>query len=80
MHRELYATQDEIRQTQKKYILDFLHGQHLNEDDRTFFIYELYLSMKLGKLPKPAINEHLRHILDNYSTTGIALPLSAIPR
>ena len=72
-HRELYATQDTNRQDQKKMILDFLRGSHLRDSDKTFFIYELYLSMKLGKLPKPAIQENLRNILESYFTTGVAL-------
>ncbi len=66
LHKELYATEDKNRQKQKKYILNFLRGLYLSNSDKSFFIYELYLSMKMGKLPKPAIEENLRHILENF--------------
>lgn len=72
-HRELYATEDINRQHQKLFIHSFLRGVRLPEWDQTFFVYELYLAMKLGKIPKPDISEHLRHVLNNYFTTGKAL-------
>jgi hypothetical protein len=74
-HRELYATEDKNRQQQKQFIQSFLNGTHLPDYEQTFFIYELYLAMKLGKIPKPNISEHLRHIIDSYFRTGKALPV-----
>lgn len=78
-HGELYATKDINRQEQKVFIKAFLEGVKLTEEQKTFFIYELYLAMKLGKLPKPNVPEHLKHILNNYYVTGIALPIAASP-
>jgi hypothetical protein len=43
------------------------------DKNRTF--YELYLVMKLGKIPKPNIPEHPGSLLDNYFRTAKALPL-----
>lgn len=65
-NKELYATEDTNRQKQKEYIAGFLGGKRLNAANRSFFIYELYLAIKLGKLPKPAINENMRDILERF--------------
>ncbi|MDE3183950.1 MAG: hypothetical protein KGM16_11075 [Bacteroidota bacterium] len=63
-NKELSATEDTNLQQQKEYIKGFLSDSRLTIANRSFFIYELYLAIKLLKLPKPDIEEKMRDILE----------------
>ena len=69
-HQELYTTEDHNRQLQKRYLESFFRGENLSETEASFFIYELFIAIKTGKLPKPNTNKKLREIIETYCTSG----------
>lgn len=54
---ELHAKTEENIEKQKKHLNDFLSGISLQSADKEFFLYDLYISLKAKKLPKPNENK-----------------------
>lgn len=51
--QELHAKTEENIGKQKKCLNDFISGVSLDKADKGFFLYDLYISLKAKKLPKP---------------------------
>ena len=60
--QELHAKTEENIDKQKKHLNAFISGVSLETADKGFFLYDLYISLKAKKLPKPN-NEKLINIL-----------------
>ena len=64
LHDELRARQSDNLFKQKEYILQLLNGIGVKDSEFPFFMYELYIALKLQKLPKPSVEKKLWSFLE----------------
>ncbi|WP_462220354.1 hypothetical protein, partial [Ferruginibacter sp.] len=65
--QELHAKTEENIDRQKSYLNDFIAGISLQIADRGFFLYELYVSLKAKKLPKPTDDKLINILVSKVS-------------